>query len=161
LEGGTYRVNNIAYEHSNELTILTSDSDGIGEGATSTQQAQLVGESDVKAECTNKYQAETQEEMTGNSELSRLRGELSRARQELSDLHSLLYQRDETIRQLQQDLKSKEEALSHACKTNEESAQLRQQHTLLESKFQQQQTETAGLQAKMDRVEYLMSQVGR
>ncbi|QRW16195.1 ricin-type beta-trefoil lectin domain protein [Rhizoctonia solani] len=92
-------------------------------------------------------------------ELSQLRGELSKAKQELSDLHSLLYQRDETIRQLQQDLKAKEEALKHARKTDEESTQLRHQHSILESKFQQQQTETASLQAKMDRVEYLMSQM--
>ncbi|KAF8760128.1 hypothetical protein RHS01_01725 [Rhizoctonia solani] len=71
----------------------------------------------------------------------------------------LLYQRDETIRQLQQDLKAKEEALKHARKTDEESTQLRHQHSILESKFQQQQTETASLQAKMDRVEYLMTQM--
>ncbi|CAE6482459.1 unnamed protein product, partial [Rhizoctonia solani] len=92
-------------------------------------------------------------------ELSQLREEQSNAKEKLSELHDLLYRRDETIRQLQQDLKSKEEALSHAYKVNEESAHLRNQHSILESKLSQQQTETASLQAKMDRVEYLMSQM--
>ncbi|CAE6473426.1 unnamed protein product [Rhizoctonia solani] len=133
--------------------------DAFEEVATNTRQEQSVGDSSAKAEPTSKGFAETQEEIPDLSELSQLRSELSQAKQELLDLHSLLYQRDETIRQLQQDLKSKEKALSLARKTNEESTQLRHQHSLLESKFQQQQTETAGLQAKMDRVEYLMSQM--
>ncbi|KAF8709713.1 hypothetical protein RHS03_02898, partial [Rhizoctonia solani] len=133
--------------------------DDFGEETTDSRQEQSVGNSAAKNEPTNKGLAETQEEIISNSELSQLRAELSKAKQELSDLHSLLYQRDETIRQLQQDLKAKEEALKHARKTDEESTQLRHQHSILESKFQQQQTETASLQAKMDRVEYLMSQM--
>ncbi|CAE6513792.1 unnamed protein product [Rhizoctonia solani] len=92
----------------------------------------------------NKELTGIQEEIANkNNELLQLQGELSTAKQELSDLHSLLYQRDETISQLQQDLKLKEEASSHAY----------------ESKISQQQTEIASLQAKMDRVEYLMSQM--
>ncbi|CAE6492350.1 unnamed protein product [Rhizoctonia solani] len=133
--------------------------DDFGEETTDSRQEQSVGNSTAKNEPTNKGLPETQEEIISNSELSQLRGELSKAKQELSDLHSLLYQRDETIRQLQQDLKAKEEALKHARKTDEESTQLRHQHSILESKFQQQQTETASLQAKMDRVEYLMTQM--
>ncbi|GAB1519904.1 hypothetical protein RhiTH_002975 [Rhizoctonia solani] len=133
--------------------------DDFGEETTDSRQEQSVGNSTAKNEPTNKGLPETQEEIISNSELSQLRGELSKAKQELSDLHSLLYQRDETIRQLQQDLKAKEEALKHARKTDEESTQLRHQHSILESKFQQQQTETASLQAKMDRVEYLMTQI--
>ncbi|CAE6538031.1 unnamed protein product [Rhizoctonia solani] len=103
---------------------------------------------------------------SGNKELAAIQGqvankdkELSSAKEELSGLRELLGRRDETIRQLQQDLKSKEEALSHAHKANDESADLRDQHGLLESKLSQQQTETASLRAKMGRVEYLMSQL--
>ncbi|KAL5636749.1 hypothetical protein ACGC1H_000652 [Rhizoctonia solani] len=93
-----------------------------------------------------------------NKKLSQLQHELSTAKQELSDLHSLLYQRDETIRQLQQDLKSKEEAHNHAYEASENSAHLRNQHLLSKSKISQQ-TEITNLQAKMDRIEYLMSQM--
>ncbi|CUA78355.1 DNA double-strand break repair Rad50 ATPase [Pyrococcus abyssi GE5] [Rhizoctonia solani] len=111
-------------------------------------------------ELVNKELAERQEKIASQDrELSQLRDELSSAKGKLSELHTLLYQRDETIDQLQQDLKSKEEALGHAYKMNEESANLRNQHKLMESKFLQQQAETATLQSKMDRVEYLMSQM--
>ncbi|CAE6538035.1 unnamed protein product [Rhizoctonia solani] len=108
----------------------------------------------------NKELSESQERIASNDEeLSQLRGELLNAKQELLELHALLYQRDESIRQLQQDLKAREEALGHAHKASEESAHLRNQHGLLESRLSQQQAETASLQAKMDRVEYLMSQM--
>ncbi|EUC67711.1 ricin-type beta-trefoil lectin domain protein, putative, partial [Rhizoctonia solani AG-3 Rhs1AP] len=94
----------------------------------------------------------------GTKELSQLQDELSSAKKEFSEFRTQLHQRDETINQLQQDLKFKEEALSHAYKVNDEFAQLRKQHVLLESKFSHQQTETASLQAKVDRMEYLMTQ---
>ncbi|CAE6413419.1 unnamed protein product [Rhizoctonia solani] len=67
-------------------------------------------------------------------------------------------QHDGENQQLQQDLKSKENALSRAHKVNEESANLPGQHNVMES-LSQQQAETATLQSKMDRVEYLMSQM--
>ncbi|CAE6482454.1 unnamed protein product, partial [Rhizoctonia solani] len=109
----------------------------------------------------NEELAEIKEEMANkNKDLLESQEELFSAKKELSESHTLLHQRDETIRQLQQDLKSKEEALSHAHKVNEESAHLRNQHSLLEYKLSQQQTETKGLQAKVDRIEYLISQVG-
>ncbi|CAE6513804.1 unnamed protein product [Rhizoctonia solani] len=95
----------------------------------------------------------------GTKELSQLQDELSSAKKEFSEFRTQLHQRDETINQLQQDLKFKEEALSHAYKVNDEFAQLRKQHVLLESKFSHQQTETASLQAKVDRMEYLMTQM--
>ncbi|CAE6487991.1 unnamed protein product [Rhizoctonia solani] len=98
--------------------------------------------------------SEMREETTNEStELLQLQGELSIANQELSELHSLLYKRDETIQQLEQDLKSKEEILGCA---GEEPTNLHNQHILSESK---KQTDIASLQAKMDRMEYLMSQM--
>ncbi|EUC66594.1 ricin-type beta-trefoil lectin domain protein [Rhizoctonia solani AG-3 Rhs1AP] len=118
------------------------------------------GEFDAQMELVNKELVKRQEKIANKDrEVSQLQDELSSAKEKLSELHSLLYQRDETIQQLQKDLKSKEEALSHAYKVNEESVRLRNQHSLLESKFLQQQTETTSLQSKMDRVEYLMSQM--
>ncbi|KAH7343626.1 hypothetical protein B0J17DRAFT_643210 [Rhizoctonia solani] len=109
----------------------------------------------------NKELAGDREEITSKDrELLQLRDELSSAKRDLSNLQGLLDQREETISQLQRDLKSKEEALSYSYKLNEEFAHLHNQHSILESKFSQQQEETASLQAKVDRVEYLMSQVG-
>ncbi|KAJ1308813.1 hypothetical protein OPQ81_004501 [Rhizoctonia solani] len=131
--------------------------DESGEGTARTPQDQQMGLG-AKEEPTKEELPKAQEQ-ANDRELSQLQDELSRAKQELSELHSLLYQRDETIRQLQEDLKSREEALIRAYKANEESTHLREQHTILESKFSQQQAETASLQAKMDRVEYLMSQM--
>ncbi|KDN32970.1 hypothetical protein RSAG8_13941, partial [Rhizoctonia solani AG-8 WAC10335] len=108
----------------------------------------------------NEDLAEIKEEMANqNKDLLESQEELFSAKKELSESHTLLHRRDETIRQLQQDLKSKEEALSHAYKVNEESAHLRNQHSILESKLSQQQTETKGHEAKVDRIEYLISQV--
>ncbi|KAH7343628.1 hypothetical protein B0J17DRAFT_184554 [Rhizoctonia solani] len=108
----------------------------------------------------DKELADSREEIANKDrEVSQLRDELSKAKQELLELHTLLYQRDETIRQLQQDLQSKEPTFGRTREASEESTHLRKQHSLLESKLSQQQEETASLQAKMDRVEYLMSQM--
>ncbi|CAE6513766.1 unnamed protein product [Rhizoctonia solani] len=107
----------------------------------------------------NKEPPEAGEETANiNKELLQMQDELSSAKNELSELRSLLRQRDETIHRLQQDVKSKEEALNDANKANNEAAQLRNQHVLLESKLSHQQMEAAGLQAKVDRIEYLISQ---
>ncbi|CAE6437864.1 unnamed protein product [Rhizoctonia solani] len=108
-----------------------------------------------------------QEELAGSreeiaskgKELLQLREELSNAKSGLSSLQSLLDRQEETISQLQRDLKSKEEALSYSYKLNEESIHLRSQNSILESKLSQQQAETAGLQTKVDRLEYLISQI--
>ncbi|CAE7154561.1 unnamed protein product [Rhizoctonia solani] len=97
---------------------------------------------------------------TGNKELAQLQVELSVAKKELSECRTLVGQHEGTIHQLQQNLESKEEALRHAHKVNEESVQLRDQCSLLESKHVQQQVEIARLQTRVDRVEYLLSQVG-
>ncbi|KAG9122321.1 hypothetical protein FRC07_001365 [Ceratobasidium sp. 392] len=69
--------------------------------------------------------------------------------------------KDEVIRQLQQDLQDKEEALSRASKENEEMLHLRKQQVQLEGDLSQQKAETASLQGKMDRVEYLMARMSR
>ncbi|KEP53777.1 ricin-type beta-trefoil lectin domain protein [Rhizoctonia solani 123E] len=136
----------------NEIHIWNVDGNNM---AHRTWRLERLGDDSGNKELTG-----IQEEIANkNKELLQLQGELSTAKQELSDLHSLLYQRDETIRQLQQDLKLKEEASSHAYEASESSAQLRNQHHLSQSKISQQQTEIASLQAKMDRVEYLMSQM--
>ncbi|CAE7154556.1 unnamed protein product [Rhizoctonia solani] len=125
--------------------------DGNDVAAHRTGRAEPLGD-----ESGNRVVAEMREEVANrDKQLLQLQGELCIAKQELSELHSLLYERDETIRQNQQDLKSKEEILGCA---REESTDLRNQHSLSESKLSQQQKEIASLQAKMDRVEYLMSQ---
>ncbi|CAE6513761.1 unnamed protein product [Rhizoctonia solani] len=148
------------YNHKNPTTISILNSDDSGEEIPSALLAVRKGDFEAKMELVNKELAERQEKIASQDrELSQLRDELSSAKGKLSELHNLLYQRDETIHQLQQHLKSKEEALGHAYKMNEESANLRSQHKLMESKFLQQQAETATLQSKMDRVEYLMSQM--
>ncbi|CAE7154541.1 unnamed protein product [Rhizoctonia solani] len=95
----------------------------------------------------------------GNKELTQLQAELSIARRELSECRTLLDQRDATIHQLRQNPGTQEEALRHAREAKAESAQLREQCSLLESKHAQQQVETARLQTRVDRVEYLLSQL--
>lgn len=92
-------------------------------------------------------------------ELTRTKDELSKREHQLSEQRTLLSQREDTIRQLQQELKAKDEALYNTNKASEETTYLRDQQAHLQTKLSQQQNETAGLQAKMDRVEYLMSQM--
>ncbi|CAE6413409.1 unnamed protein product [Rhizoctonia solani] len=134
--------------------------DNSGEEIPSALLAVRKDDFDAKMELVNKELAERQERIAKKDrELLQLQDELSSAKGKFSELHNLLYKRDETIHQLQQDLKSKGDALSHAHKMNEESANLRNQHNPMESKLSQQQAETATLQSKMDRVEYFMSQV--
>ncbi|KAG9100940.1 hypothetical protein FRC06_003507 [Ceratobasidium sp. 370] len=72
-----------------------------------------------------------------------------------------LAEKDAVIRQLRQEVKAKEEALTQASKDNEEMSHLREQQVQLQGELSQQQAETASLQGKMDRVEYLMARMSR
>lgn len=96
-----------------------------------------------------------------DKELARLRDELTSKEIQLSEQCALASQREATIRQLQEILKAKDDALAYAYKSNEETAYLRGQQSHVQTNLSQQQNETAGLQAKMDRLEYLMSQVSK
>lgn len=66
-------------------------------------------------------------------------------------------QHEAIIRQLQEVIKVKDEALAHAYKAHEEIVHLRDQQAQLQIKSLQ--SEMAGLQARMDRLEYPKFQV--
>ncbi|KAG9121392.1 hypothetical protein FRC07_002674, partial [Ceratobasidium sp. 392] len=86
---------------------------------------------------------------------------LAKLTTDLAQKDQELVEKNKVIRQLQQGAKDKEEAVSRVGKEDEEMLHLRKQQVQLEIDLSQQKVETASLQGKMDRVEYLMARMSR
>lgn len=78
-----------------------------------------------------------------------------RMKGEMASKEAIISKQENSIRQLQKDLEAMKEELAQARKAKEGASQ----HTDFRGELSQQQTETATLQARMDRFEYLMSKV--
>ncbi|KAB5594651.1 Ricin-type beta-trefoil lectin domain containing protein [Ceratobasidium theobromae] len=74
---------------------------------------------------------------------------------EMASKEAIISKQENSIRQLQKDLEAMKEELAQARKAKEGASQ----HTDFRGELSQQQTETATLQVRMDRFEYLMSKV--
>ncbi|KAB5590656.1 Ricin-type beta-trefoil lectin domain containing protein [Ceratobasidium theobromae] len=92
-----------------------------------------------------------------DKEITRLSKVLAKKEQELSGQRLKLTECEDTIRSLRQQLKMKG-AVAHPGEPGQ-TIQLCNRQSHLENKVSQQQAETANLQAKMDRFEYLMSKM--
>jgi len=120
---------------------------------------------------TQDLHTQTQNSARKDEKIASLEQELANQRREAEEENSRrlarvvddreLAEKDAVIRQLRQEVKEKGEALSRASKENEEMSHLRNQQVQLQNELSQQQAETASLQGKMDRVEYLMTRMSR
>ncbi|KAG8694277.1 hypothetical protein FRC08_008589, partial [Ceratobasidium sp. 394] len=118
---------------------------------------------------TQDLDTQTQNLARKDEKIALLEQELANLRREaeeenspkLAKLMDDLAQKDVVIRQLRQEVKEKDEALTRAGKENEEMSHLRKQQVQLQNELSQQQAETASLQGKMDRVEYLMARMSK
>lgn len=91
--------------------------------------------------------------------MDRLKQDVVEKDRMLAEKSGLLSRQGTTILQLEQDLQNKSQELVQLRQINDETLQLRKQQAELRSELLQQQTDTASLQEKIDRMEHFMTQV--
>ncbi|KAG8705018.1 hypothetical protein FRC09_003198, partial [Ceratobasidium sp. 395] len=124
---------------------------------------------------TQDLQAQTQDLAQKDERIASLERELADQRREAEESRQAitkmavdlarkdreLVEKDAVIHRLQPEAKVKEEETPSANKESEEVLRLRKQQVQLQGDLSRQQAETATLQAKMDRVEYLMARMSK